>query len=62
MLVLLHHRESADPTLLAWIRDQIDAVLGVAPPILVIGLGALIVAVPVAIGVAAVRQRRRSAR
>lgn len=62
MLVLLHHSESVDPTLLAWIRDQIDAVLGGAPPILVIGLGALIVAVPVAIGVVAVRQRRRSAR
>ena len=58
MPVLLHHSEPADPTLLAWIRDQIDALLGVGPPVLVIGLGVVIVALPVAIGVAAMRQRR----
>ena len=61
MPVLLHHSEPADPTLLVWIRDQIDALIGAWPPLLVIGLGVVIVALPVTIGVAAARQRRRAA-
>ena len=29
--ILLHHSEPADPTLLHWIRERIDAVLGLGP-------------------------------
>ena len=57
--VLLHHSEPADPTLLHWIREQIDAILGIGPAAIVLILGALIVAFPVALGVWVVMQRRR---
>ena len=57
--VLLHHSEPADPTLLAWIRERIDAILGLKPAAIVLILGALIVAFPVALGVWVVIQRRR---
>lgn len=57
--VLLHHSEPADPTLLAWIRERIDAILGLGPAAIVLILGALIVAFPVGLGVRVVLQRRR---
>ena len=57
--VLLHHSEPADPTLLAWIRDRIDAILGLGPATIVLILGALIVAFPVSLGAWVVIQRRR---
>ena len=58
--VLLHHSEPADPTLLVWIRERIDAILGLGPATIVLILGALIVAFPVALGLWVVIQRRRS--
>ena len=58
--VLLHHAEPADPTLLHWIREQIDAVFGLGPATIVLILGALIVAFPVALGVWVLMQRRRT--
>jgi hypothetical protein len=57
--ILLHHSEPADPTLLQWIRERIDAVLGLGPAPIVLILGALIVAFPVALGTFVVLQRRR---
>ena len=60
LAVLLHHSEPADPTLLRWIRDRIDAILGLGPAAIVLILGALIVAFPVALGVWVLIQRRRS--
>ena len=60
MPILLHHSEPADPTLLQWIRERIDAVLGVGPASIVLILGALIVAFPIALGVWVAIQRRRS--
>ena len=60
LTILLHHSEPADPTLLAWIRERIDAILGLGPAAIVLILGALIVAFPVALGVWVVIQRRRS--
>ena len=59
LTILLHHSEPADPTLLAWIRERIDAILGLGPAAIVLILGALIVAFPVALGVWVVIQRRR---
>jgi hypothetical protein len=46
---LAHHGEPGDPDLLVWIRDQIDAVVGLGATGMVIVLGAVIVAVPLAI-------------
>ena len=60
--VLLHHSEPADPTLLRWIRERIDAILGLGPAAIVLILGALIVAFPIALGAWALIQRRRSRR
>ena len=57
--ILLHHSEPADPTLLQWIRERIDAVLGLGPAPIVLVLGALIVAFPMVLGAFAVIQRRR---
>ena len=59
---LAHHGEPGDPELLVWIRDQIDAVLGLGTAGMVIALGAVIVAVPVAIMAVFVVQRARSRR
>jgi hypothetical protein len=53
---LLHHSESIDPTLLDWIRHEIDAVLGLGPVTIVVLLGAVIVAFPVALLFAARRR------
>ena len=47
--VLAHHSEPGDPRLLAWIQDQIDALVGLGPGTIVFGLGILIVAIPVGI-------------
>ncbi len=60
--VLLHHSEPADPTLLRWIRERIDAILGLGPAAIVLILGALIVAFPIALGGWVLIQRRRSRR
>ena len=57
--ILLHHSEPADPTLLQWIRERIDAVLGLGPAPIVLILGALIVAFPMLLGAIVVIQRRR---
>lgn len=57
--ILLHHSEPADPTLLQWIRERIDAVLGLGPASIVLILGALIVAFPMVLGAIVVIQRRR---
>ena len=59
LTILLHHSEPADPTLLAWIRERIDAILGLGPAAIVLILGALIVAFPVALGAWVVVQRRQ---
>ena len=55
--LLLHHSESIDPTLLDWIRHEIDAIFGVEPATIVLVLGTLIVAFPLILMVLARRQR-----
>ena len=47
--ILAHHSEPADPKLLEWIIHQVDALLGVGPVAMVVALGLVIVAIPVAI-------------
>jgi hypothetical protein len=47
--VLAHHSEPGDPVLLEWVRHRIDDLVGLEPWAIVIMLGLLIVAVPVAI-------------
>ena len=59
---LAHHGEPGDPDLLVWIRDQIDAVLGLGATGMVIALGAVIVTVPLAIMAVFLVQRARRRR
>ncbi len=58
---VLHHGESIDPTLAEWIRHEIDDLLGLEPATIAVVLGMVIVALPIALGVAAVRRGRRVA-
>ena len=44
--VLAHHGEPGDPQLMEWIMHQLNAMLGVGPAAMAIGLGILIVAIP----------------
>ena len=55
--LLLHHSEAVDPTLIDWIRHEIDAIFGLAPSTIVLVLGVVIVAFPVALMLLARRQR-----
>ena len=60
--MLAHHSEPGDPVLLGWIKDQIDALLGLGPSAIVIALGLVIVAIPVSIAVFYLMQRARQKR
>ena len=48
-LKLVHHQETADPVLLSWIRDQIDAITGLAPIVIVGFIAVCILLIPSAI-------------
>lgn len=58
--VLAHHTEPGDPILLDWMRRLIDDIVGIAPFWIVILLGLIIIAVPIAIIVAFLLSRPRS--
>jgi hypothetical protein len=47
--VILHHSEAADPTLVRWLRDEIDHLFGFPPIVYVVVLGAGMVAFPLAL-------------
>ena len=57
--VLLHHSEAVDPTLIDWIRHQIDDIVGFDPPVIAAVLGVVLIAFPLALGLVALRARRR---
>ena len=56
--ILLHHSESADPTLIRWIRETIDAITGLGPQTIVLVLGVIIIAFPLTIAWMASRRRK----
>ncbi len=58
--ILAHHQEPADPVLLDWLRDRIDALSNVGPLALVIPIGVLTVAIPMAILVVYALHRRHA--
>jgi len=45
--ILLHHPESVDPTLVDWIQDKIDDLLGLEPEAIVLLIGIVIVTFPI---------------
>ena len=55
--LLLHHSEAIDPELMDWIRHEIDSLLGLEPSAIVVVLGAIIIAFPLAL-MAVVRRQR----
>ena len=59
---LAHHAEPGNPVLLSWLRDQIDAVVGLDPVTIVMLLAVVIVLMPVGIMVLFLVQRKRQGR
>ena len=60
--IVLHHSESVDGTLVGWLLDVIDGVLGLGPAAMVAVLGGLIVLFPAGLLAFMWYQRRRAAR
>ncbi len=56
---LAHHSEAVDPTLIEWIRHQIDRITGLDSGSIVLILGILIVLFPVGLLTLAWRRRRQ---
>jgi hypothetical protein len=54
----LHHSDEIDPTLLAWILDVIDAILGWSPLAIVLVLAALVAAIPLVVTTLVLLRRR----
>ena len=57
--ILAHHSEPGDPILFDWIRHQIDAILGLGPMAIVVVLGFVVAAIPLAIVGLYLAQRAR---
>ena len=55
-----HHEALGDPTLLVWIKDIMDQVIGLDPFTLVVIFGAVMLGIPVAILTAYAFQRRHN--
>lgn len=55
---VLHHSESADPTLVRWLRDEIDHLVGWPAEAYVGLVGAVVIAFPLALIWLAWRRRR----
>ena len=55
--VRAHHSEPTDAELLEWLTHTIDAILGLGPVVVVVGIAVVVVAFPLAIGVLAIRCR-----
>ena len=57
-----HHSEPGDPALLEWMRQQIDAVVGLGPAAMLVTLALAIAAIPIGIGLAYWANRGRQRR
>ena len=58
-LFLLHQGDAADPELIHWLKDQMDAILGLGPWAMVGMMGAIVITIPLAIGLFYYYQQRR---
>ena len=59
-LFLLHQGDAADPELIHWLKDRMDEIFGVGPWGMVAATGAIVIAIPAAIGLFYLYQQRRS--
>lgn len=57
--LLLHHSEYIDPTLVEWIKHEIDDIFGLSPTTIVVILGALTLVFPIGLMVLARRRIRK---
>ena len=57
--ILLHQGDAADPELIHWLKERMDEIFGVGPWAMVGMTGAIIIAVPIAIGLFYLYQQRR---
>ena len=60
--ILLHHSEGVDPTLVEWIQDKIDELIGFQPAAIVLMIGVVIVLFPAGLLGLMWYQRRRASR
>lgn len=61
LTALAHHGDTADPTLLEWIMETLDHILGLGPWAVILPLGLLIVLLPLGlVGFYLVQSRRGS--
>lgn len=56
--IVAHHSEAVDPTLIEWIRHEVDRITGLDSDVSVLILGSLIVLFPVVLLLLVWRQRR----
>ena len=57
---VMAHQGDADPTLLGWIKDQLDHLLGLGPWTVVAVLGLLLTLMPLGVVAFYLAQRRRA--
>ena len=57
--VLLHQGDAADPELIHWLKDQMEEIIGLGPWAMVGVTSAIVIAIPVAIGLFYYYQQRR---
>ena len=58
-MILLHQGDAADPELIHWLKERMDEIFGVGPWAMVGATAAIVVAIPVAIGIFYFYQQRR---
>ena len=58
LFILAHHPETADPDLLERITNQLDSIIGLSPVVMVAVLGVIIIAIPTAIFLLYINQKR----
>ena len=61
MGIRAHHSEPTDPELLEWLVHAVDLVLGQGPVVMVVLIGVVVLLIPLAIAVLALRRRGRQA-
>ena len=60
LIVPLHHEAPGDPTLMEWIKERMDAVIGLEAEAMVVIFGLMVLVIPVGILAAYALQRRRN--
>lgn len=57
MGVRAHHSEPTDSELLEWLTHTLDSILGLGPLLMVVLIGVVVLLIPLAIAVLALRRR-----